>query len=92
MATSIGLDLNSCEEMVIMEPTIDLYHQLRRQLDLAEKSIRLLRDRDVCVQQARNNLLSQHSHLSEVLVAWHGMLDLPDKPRTVDTSELFIIL
>ena len=89
-AISIGLDLDGCEEMTSQEPTLDLYYQLRRLLCNAEKSIQLLSHRDAAVQQAHDDLLSRHMHISKTLVTWQELVCVPDEPRIVDTSKFFI--
>lgn len=86
-ASQIALDLDRWEETAALKPTTEYYHRLRRQLDQAEKSAKLLNHRDARVQTARNDLLARCSKAGEILVVWRGELRLPDEPRTVDTSE-----
>ena len=89
MATSVSLDLKRCWDIAALEPTLDLYRQLYRKLDVAEKSMKLLNHRDARVEQARNGLLVQHADLCKTLVTWRRKLDLP---REVDTSKQLIII
>lgn len=88
MVAGIGSDLDNLDKIAALEPTLELYYQLRAGLDAVGKATRLLRRQDPRVQKSRDELHARHALVHKTLTAWASVVGLPDTPRVVDTSKL----
>ena len=87
-ASGISDDLRIFEEKAMQSPTLELYYEIRGQLETVTASIDLLNSRDSRVQEHRNELNERCARLRKVLASWSGVICLPKEPRVVDTSKL----